>query len=75
MAHCAVKLTTWPEEERGEVLLMCFKMVEHVAIKTLVGAENRSNVSTWFCADRYTQGADQTGKTKAGRMNGRMERQ
>lgn len=72
VAHCAVNLTTLPAAERGEVLLMCFKMVEHVKIKTLVGAESRSNVSTWLSAERYRQGLEQSGKRKAGRMNGRF---
>lgn len=72
VAHCAVNLTTLPAAERGGVLLMCFKMVEHMEIKTLVGAESRSNVSTWLSGERYKQGAEQSGKRKAVRMNGRI---
>lgn len=50
-------------------------MVEHVEIKSLVGAESRSNVSTLLSAERCRHGAEQSGKGKAGRMNGRIEGQ
>ena len=53
--RCAVKLTTLPAEERGEVLLMCFQILEHVEIKPPAGGESGPNVSTWLCADRESR--------------------
>lgn len=64
MAHSAVKFTTWPAEERREVLLMCFKIAEQMVIESCAGTESRPNVSTWFSAGRYRQGAENSEKTK-----------
>ncbi len=66
MVHSTVKFTTWPTEERREVLLMCFKITEQMVIESRVGTESRPNVSTWFSAERYRQGAENSGKTKGG---------